>query len=68
MIVEPGKRFIRGLAVFDRASSTAASTGTAAAFGGVSGRLRLAQNGFVRSYALAVLGGAALVLARARWR
>ena len=36
--------------------------GTAGAFGGISGRLRLAQNGFVRSYALGLLGGAALVL------
>ena len=36
--------------------------GTGAAFGGLSGRLRLAQNGFVRSYALSLLGGAALVL------
>ena len=36
--------------------------GTASAFGGPSGRLRLAQNGFVRSYALSLLGGAALVL------
>jgi NADH-quinone oxidoreductase subunit L len=36
--------------------------GFARALGGLSGRLRLAQNGFVRSYALSLLGGAALVL------
>ena len=36
--------------------------GTAHAFRGISGRLRLVQNGFVRSYALSLLGGAALVL------
>ena len=36
--------------------------GSAAALGGLSGRLRLAQNGFVRSYALSLLAGAALVL------
>ena len=35
-----------------RRSSTAASWARPAAFGGISGRLRLAQNGFVRSYAL----------------
>ena len=36
--------------------------GTGSAVGGLSGRMRMLQNGFVRSYALSVLGGAALVL------
>ncbi len=37
--------------------------GVAAGIGGGSGRLRRVQNGFVRSYALSIFGGAALVLA-----
>jgi NADH-quinone oxidoreductase subunit L len=36
--------------------------GLAAAFGGASGRLRRLQTGFVRSYALSVLGGAVVVV------
>ena len=39
-----------------------AVNGTAAAFGGMSGRMRRWQNGFVRSYALSVLVGAVVVL------
>ena len=37
--------------------------GTAALFGGSSGRLRRLQTGFVRSYALSMLGGTVLVAA-----
>mgnify|MGYP006139862217 CR=1 FL=1 len=37
--------------------------GLAAGIGGGSGRLRRVQNGFVRSYALSMFGGAALVVA-----
>ncbi len=62
VIVEPGKRFTHGLAAFDSGVVDGGAMGTAAAFGGISSRLRLAQNGFVRSYALALLAGAALVL------
>jgi len=36
--------------------------GTAAALGGSSGRLRRLQTGFVRSYALSMLGGSVLVI------
>jgi len=36
--------------------------GTASALGGLSGHMRLAQNGFVRSYALSLLVGAVIVL------
>jgi NADH-quinone oxidoreductase subunit L len=61
-IVKPGYAGIRGLATFDRSVVDGLAEGTATAFGGVSSRFRLAQNGFVRSYALAVLSGAALVL------
>jgi NADH-quinone oxidoreductase subunit L len=62
VIIRPGEAGIRGLAVLDRTVVDGAAEGTAAAFGGMSGRFRLAQNGFVRSYALAVLLGAALIL------
>jgi NADH-quinone oxidoreductase subunit L len=37
--------------------------GTAALLGGSSGRLRRLQTGFVRSYALGMLGGSILVIA-----
>ena len=44
------------------AASTARSTGSRPPFGGGSGRLRRLQTGFVRSYALSMLGGALLVV------
>jgi NADH-quinone oxidoreductase subunit L len=62
VIVKPGWAGIRGLAVFDKSFVDGIAEGSARAFGGMSSRFRLAQNGFVRSYALAVLSGAALVL------
>lgn len=62
IIVEPGKRFTHGLAAFDSGVVDGGAVGTASALGGLSGRLRLVQNGFVRSYALSLLAGAALVL------
>ena len=40
-----------------------AVNGTAALLGGSSGRLRRLQTGFVRSYALSMLGGSVLVVA-----
>jgi NADH-quinone oxidoreductase subunit L len=62
VIVGPGKRFNSGLATFDHSVVDGGSVGLASAIRGLSGRMRLAQNGFVRSYALSVLAGAALVL------
>jgi NADH-quinone oxidoreductase subunit L len=62
VIVKPGYAGIRGLTAFDGSVVDGAAEGTAAAFAGMSSRFRLVQNGFVRSYALAVLAGAALVL------
>jgi NADH-quinone oxidoreductase subunit L len=62
VIVEPGKSFTSGLGTFDRGTVDGGFVGTASALGGLSGRMRLAQNGFVRSYALSLLVGAALVL------
>jgi NADH-quinone oxidoreductase subunit L len=62
VIVKPGYTGIRGLSMFDGSFVDGIVEGTASAFGGLSSRFRLSQNGFVRSYALAVLSGAALVL------
>jgi NADH-quinone oxidoreductase subunit L len=62
VFVGPGKRFNEGLAVFDSGFVDGSAMGTASAFRGISSWARLAQNGFVRSYALGLLGGAALVL------
>jgi NADH-quinone oxidoreductase subunit L len=62
VFVGPGKRFTGGLSTFDRAGVDGAFEGTAAALGGLSGGLRRAQNGFVRSYALSLLCGAVVVL------
>jgi len=60
--MRPGDRFVTNLVTFDDSGVDGAVTGTAATFGGLSGRMRLLQNGYVRSYALSLLGGAVLVV------
>jgi NADH-quinone oxidoreductase subunit L len=62
LVVKPGRTGIRGLTAFDRGFLDGIVEGTATAFGGMSRGFRLAQNGFVRSYALAVFSGAGLLL------
>ncbi len=62
VIVGPGKDLTAGLVRFDAGVVDGGAMGTASAIRGASSRLRLAQNGFVRSYALGLLGGAVLVL------
>ncbi|MFL6060532.1 MAG: NADH-quinone oxidoreductase subunit L [Marmoricola sp.] len=62
VVVKPGVAGIRGLAVFDRAVVDGAAEGTATVFAAMSSRFRLLQNGFVRSYALALLAGATIVV------
>ena len=62
LFMRPGDRFVTGLVGFDDHVVDGAVDGTAAAFGGTSGRMRRWQNGFVRSYALSLLGGAVVVL------
>jgi NADH-quinone oxidoreductase subunit L len=57
----PGKYLTRALVYFDNRGLDGLVNGLAAAVGGGSGRLRRAQTGFVRSYALSMLGGALLV-------
>jgi NADH-quinone oxidoreductase subunit L len=62
LFMRPGDRFVEGLAVFDSDGVDGAVNGTAAAFGGLSGRMRRWQNGFVRSYALSLFTGALIVV------
>ena len=63
VFMRPGDRFVTDLVRFDDHGVDGAVDGTAAAFGGMSTRLRRWQTGFVRSYALSLLAGAVLVLA-----
>jgi NADH-quinone oxidoreductase subunit L len=62
VIVKPGLAGIRGLGVLDRSVVDGMVNGLAAAFTALSFAFRRTQNGLVRSYALTVLAGAALVL------
>jgi NADH-quinone oxidoreductase subunit L len=53
----------RALVFVDNKGVDGVVNGTAALLGGSSGRLRRLQTGFVRSYALGMLGGAIVVIA-----
>jgi NADH-quinone oxidoreductase subunit L len=59
----PGKYLTRALVYLDNRGVDGLVNGLAATIGGGSGRLRRIQTGFVRSYALSILGGALLVVA-----
>ncbi|WP_432983716.1 NADH-quinone oxidoreductase subunit L [Dactylosporangium sp. CA-233914] len=59
----PGRYLTRALVYLDNRGIDGLVNGLAAGVGGGSGRLRRSQTGFVRSYALSILGGAVLVLA-----
>jgi NADH-quinone oxidoreductase subunit L len=58
---KPGLYLTRALVFFDNRGIDGLVNGLAAGVGGLSGRLRRGQTGFVRSYALSMLGGALLV-------
>ncbi len=58
---KPGKYLTRALVYFDNKGLDGLVNGLAAMVGGGSSRMRRAQTGFVRSYALSMLGGALLV-------
>jgi NADH-quinone oxidoreductase subunit L len=62
LFMRPGDQFVTGLSNFDRNGVDGVVNGTAKALGGMSGTFRRVQTGFVRSYALSVLGGAVLVV------
>jgi NADH-quinone oxidoreductase subunit L len=59
--MRPGQYLTRSMLYFDNRGVDGTVTGLAALIGGSSGRLRRLQTGFVRSYALAMVGGALLV-------
>jgi NADH-quinone oxidoreductase subunit L len=62
VFMRPGQYLTRTLVFFDNRVVDGLVNGTAALFGGASGRLRRVQTGFVRSYALSMVFGAALVV------
>jgi NADH-quinone oxidoreductase subunit L len=57
----PGRYLTRALVYFDNKGIDGLVNGLAATVGGSSGRLRRVQTGYVRTYALSMLGGALLV-------
>jgi NADH-quinone oxidoreductase subunit L len=59
----PGRILTRALVYIDNRGIDGLVNGLAAGIGGGSGRLRRLQTGFVRSYALSMLGGALIVVA-----
>jgi NADH-quinone oxidoreductase subunit L len=61
-VMVPGQYLTRSLVYFDNRGVDGAVNGLAALFGGSSGRVRRLQTGFVRSYALSMFGGAAIVV------
>jgi NADH-quinone oxidoreductase subunit L len=61
VFMRPGQQLTAGLVRLENSGIDAAVNGTAAAIGGMSARLRRVQNGFVRSYALTMTLGAAIV-------
>ncbi len=62
LVVEPGRHLVSGLTTMDRYGIDGVVEGGSRTVGGFSGAFRKVQNGFVRSYALGVLGGVILVV------
>ncbi|MDX6323295.1 MAG: NADH-quinone oxidoreductase subunit, partial [Propionibacteriaceae bacterium] len=60
-LMRPGQRLTHNLLRVDDSGIDGTVNGTAAVIGGISARLRRAQNGFVRTYALTMVAGAAVV-------
>jgi NADH-quinone oxidoreductase subunit L len=61
VFMRPGQRLTWGLVRLENSGIDGTVNGTATAISGLSGRLRRVQNGFVRSYALTMTAGAAVV-------
>ncbi len=61
VFMRPGQQLTSSLVAFDGTGVDGAVNGTAGAVATLSSRLRRTQNGFVRSYALAMVLGAAVV-------
>lgn len=62
LIARPGTWLARALVFVDNKGVDGVVNGIAATLGGSSGRLRRMQTGFVRSYALTMLGGGVLLI------
>jgi NADH-quinone oxidoreductase subunit L len=63
VFMRPGAYLTRALVFFDGKGIDGSVNGLAALLGGTSARLRRAQTGFARSYALSMLAGALAVTA-----
>ena len=63
VLMRPGQYLTRALVFFDGRGIDGAVNGLAAFLGGTSGRTRRLQTGFVRSYAMSLLGGAVVMVA-----
>jgi NADH-quinone oxidoreductase subunit L len=63
LVARPGTWLSRALVFVDNRGVDGAVNGLSAFLGGASGRLRRLQTGFVRSYALSMLGGTFLIVA-----
>jgi len=62
LFMHPGAWLTRSLVFFDNRGVDGVVNGIAALIGGTSGRIRRLQTGFVRSYALSMFAGAALLV------
>jgi NADH-quinone oxidoreductase subunit L len=63
VLVRGGQHLTRSLVYVDHTLVDGVVNGTAASVGGLSGRMRRLQNGFARSYAVSMFGGAAVLIA-----
>ena len=63
LLMRPGQHLTRSLVYVDNRGVDGAVGGLAALIGGTSSRVRRVQTGFVRSYALTMLGGVVVVAA-----
>ncbi|NBM15677.1 NADH-quinone oxidoreductase subunit L [Streptomyces sp. GC420] len=63
VLVRGGEHLTRSLVYVDHKLVDGVVNGTAASVGGLSGRLRKLQNGYARSYAVSMFGGAAVLIA-----
>ncbi|MEY9945397.1 NADH-quinone oxidoreductase subunit L [Kitasatospora sp. GAS1066B] len=63
VLVRPGSALTAALVFFDSKGLDGFVNGLAASIGGISGRLRRVQNGYVRSYALSMFGGTLVLVA-----
>jgi NADH-quinone oxidoreductase subunit L len=62
VFMRPGQYLTRSMVYVDNRGVDGAVNGVAALVGGTSGRIRRWQSGFVRAYALSMLGGSALIV------